>query len=219
MRCKVLWIAGLMLAATAGQVQAAFIDTTGSPGGWSPFGESDTATYGQTFTTPTDNVLNSFSLYLSDTPVAPVEFYAYIYAWDGVKASGPALFQSTLQSFIGSAAPTEFSFLTGGITLATGSKYVAFLNARFDGIESSAVMPGFQDNYSGGEFVYFNNGNDFGSLTTNDWDYNNGVHDAWFKASFSSAAVPEPASLAMWGLGAIGLMFARRKRQQMKLAA
>ena len=31
--------------------------------------------------------------------------------------------------------------------------------------------------------------------------------------------VPEPASLAMWGLGAVGLMFARRKRQQKKLAA
>ena len=31
--------------------------------------------------------------------------------------------------------------------------------------------------------------------------------------------VPEPASVAMWGLGALGLVFARRKRQQMKLAA
>ncbi len=34
-----------------------------------------------------------------------------------------------------------------------------------------------------------------------------------------AAPVPEPASLAMWGLGAIGLVFARRKRQQTKLAA
>ena len=33
------------------------------------------------------------------------------------------------------------------------------------------------------------------------------------------SAVPEPASIAMWGLRAIGLVFARRKRQQMKLAA
>ena len=34
-----------------------------------------------------------------------------------------------------------------------------------------------------------------------------------------AATVPEPASIAMWGLGALGLVFARRKRQQMKLAA
>lgn len=33
------------------------------------------------------------------------------------------------------------------------------------------------------------------------------------------AAVPEPASIAMWSLGALGMMFARRKRQQLKLAA
>ena len=31
--------------------------------------------------------------------------------------------------------------------------------------------------------------------------------------------VPEPASLAMWGVGAIGLVFAGRKRRQLKLAA
>lgn len=37
--------------------------------------------------------------------------------------------------------------------------------------------------------------------------------------TFSSTAVPEPASLAMWGFGTLCMMFARRKRQQMKLAA
>ena len=35
----------------------------------------------------------------------------------------------------------------------------------------------------------------------------------------STAPVPEPASLAMWGLGALGMMFARRKRRQMMIAA
>lgn len=34
-----------------------------------------------------------------------------------------------------------------------------------------------------------------------------------------AASVPEPTSIAMWGLGAVGMMFVRRKRQQMKLAA
>jgi hypothetical protein len=35
----------------------------------------------------------------------------------------------------------------------------------------------------------------------------------------SSEPVPEPASIAMWGIGALGMAFARRKRRQMKLAA
>ncbi len=38
-------------------------------------------------------------------------------------------------------------------------------------------------------------------------------------ASLQFGDVPEPASLAMWSLGALGMMFALRKRQQKKLAA
>ncbi len=34
-----------------------------------------------------------------------------------------------------------------------------------------------------------------------------------------SLAVPEPASIAMWGIGALGMMFAGRKRRQMMMAA
>ena len=33
-----------------------------------------------------------------------------------------------------------------------------------------------------------------------------------------AAPVPEPASIAMWGLGALGMVFARRKRRQMMMA-
>ena len=35
----------------------------------------------------------------------------------------------------------------------------------------------------------------------------------------AASAVPEPAAIAMWGLGALGMVFAARKRRQMKLAA
>lgn len=37
--------------------------------------------------------------------------------------------------------------------------------------------------------------------------------------SGGTTTVPEPSSLAMWGIGALGMMFARRKRQKKKLAA
>ena len=52
------------------------------------------------------------------------------------------------------------------------------------------------------------------------WDGTTG-DQAWLdnvNYSATSSAVPEPASLAMWGLGAIGLIFARRKRKQQTLA-
>ena len=40
------------------------------------------------------------------------------------------------------------------------------------------------------------------------------IHEDSSTFGQAPSAVPEPASLAMWGLGAIGMMFARRKRQQ-----
>ena len=43
--------------------------------------------------------------------------------------------------------------------------------------------------------------------------------DITLKIGSGGSAVPEPSSIAMWSLGAIGMMFARRKRQQKKLAA
>ncbi|MBL8820433.1 MAG: PEP-CTERM sorting domain-containing protein [Planctomyces sp.] len=40
-----------------------------------------------------------------------------------------------------------------------------------------------------------------------------------YDVGLSSSPVPEPGSIALWGLGALGAMFARRKREWMKLAA
>ena len=44
-----------------------------------------------------------------------------------------------------------------------------------------------------------------------------GVDD--FRFENAAAAVPEPASIAMWGLGALGLVFVGRKRRQLMTAA
>lgn len=49
--------------------------------------------------------------------------------------------------------------------------------------------------------------------------YQTGTFDNFLLTDNTAAPVPEPASLAMWGLGAVGMMFARRKRQQKKLTA
>ena len=66
----------------------------------------------------------------------------------------------------------------------------------------------------GGGFAYFNTGDDFGALTSSNWDFSgNAYGDAWFKASFNSASVPEAASwtLMLIGFGAVGAAMRSRR--------
>jgi len=219
--CAAFCTAAPALAATV-------IDTTYSyDGDMEPFGEDNTATYGQTFSIGSDNVLTSFSLFLDDTPAAPLAFKAYVYAWDGSKATGPALYTSNVRQFTGTALgnPKEFSFATGSLQLASGGRYVAFLSTSEvqDGNLSWARMPmtgDYGDLIPGGGFVYFNNGADFGALTTTSWDYTRGgFGDAWFKAHLVegvASAVPETATWALMlgGFGLLGTSLRGRREQE-----
>ena len=220
--CALVCGASALLAPTA--FAQTTINTTGGAGKSeiAPFGVSDTSTYGQTFTVGSDDFLNSFSLYLNGAVNNPIQFKSYVYAWDGTKATGPALFSSGLQQFTG-GTDQEFAFATGGVQLVSGSKYVAFLStAGLQGgrPQSTAQMPGVVDStYAGGNFVYYNTGNNFGVLTTNTWDCTTGCGfgDAFFKASLSAGAVagvPEPATWAMMlmGFGAVGGALRRRPK-------
>ena len=216
------YILYVLCTALSISANATIIDTTATfTGAWSPFGESNTATYGQTFAVTGDNILNSFSLYLTGLVANPVDFRSYLYEWNGSRATGAALFVSTDQQFTGSAyeKPQEFSFTTGGIALGIGKTYVAFLSASglFNETYGTASMP-FSgalgtDTLNQGNFVYYNNGNNFSLLTTNSWSKSSGQDDVWFKASLSSTQVPEPASLALLGIGILGLGISRRRRK------
>ena len=110
--------------------------------------------------------------------------------------------------------PTEFAFATGAIQLSTGTQYVAFLNAIFDGSGNGASMPdssgfGNVDYYAGGKFESLDNGNDLTQLTTRSWFSFQSGADVWFKASFSATAVPEPSSVILFGFAFTGLAFSR----------
>jgi hypothetical protein len=213
---------GLAIGAAAPASAQTFIDTTGSNAGTVfDFGQPDTSAYGETFTVGSDNVLNNFSLYLvnhnNDLTSPPINFNAYIYAWNGSQATGSALYSSGVQSFTGSASPTEYAFNTGNLSLTSGSQYVAFLFASSGGLAGMPFPTG--DAYSGGTFVFNNAGSDFSSLTTTGWStFSN--NDVWFKAAFNAgSAVPEPATWAMMLVGFAGMGAAMRRDRKRTAAA
>jgi hypothetical protein len=191
-----------------------------------PFGETTTSTIGQTFTvTGPETQLNSFAFRLDDSnsndvPVF-VNFAAYLYAWDGTRASGPQLFASgmlTSSNNGGAGGYETFSFDTGGVSLLADQQYVAFLSASqfFTGGYKVSTLE-LNNGYSGGSLVYDSSGNNFDGLTAHTWQSITagfiGSRDTWFVANFSPPAnVPEPGTAALL-LAATGiLVYARRRK-------
>lgn len=226
-RCFVVGAVTLaMLTAQAPADASLHLDTTVNWNGSSStgnFGEVSTATHGQTFTVSgTNTVLNSFTFYLDDiSNPGPVDFAGYVAAWDGNKAMGPILFTSSAMSTTnnsGAGGFEEFTVNTGGISLVSGEQYVAFFSASnyFDTVTGTSLL-GRADTpfapYTGGKYVFNDNGSDFGALTTTNWGTN--VFDLAFKMDFSDpSAVPEPTTFVVWSLlGMLGTCFFRRKHR------
>lgn len=217
-------LAGLLGGARPAEAQT--IDTGPWGGGMiGSFGEPDTATYGQTFTaTSTEAILDRFRFSLASAagPDA-VEFKGYVMEWTGTRATGPILYQSALQSLSPGSSMTPFQFETGGIGLVPGKQYVAFLSAStlFDGQQGLANMASVPSHtYTGGNFVFSNNGSNFAALTTSTWSETGAGNwgDALFRAEFrgegDASAVPEPSSALLFlpALAIVGVI--RRRRGQ-----
>ncbi len=218
------------------------IDTCGAEcgknGAIGYFGEGSPLSLGQTFTVPdTNNVLTEFSFFLSDSPSAGsggdsdvVDFRAFVIKWDETNntPTGSVLFESTPQSTTlqNSLYPMqEFTFNTGGINLASGTKYLAFLSSLkdLDGskglawVGESPLAPSF-DRYPGGK-AFLTGDRDFDSIIRSSWSLDNERADLNFKATFISephTSVPEPSFMlsTSLALGAFAAKSLRKLKQQ-----
>lgn len=218
--------AALLAAAMVSPALAQDVDTTtGATAKLGAIGIGQNNAVGTTFTPGTQNVLDGFSFYVMDNgpaPAVPYEFKAYVYAWDGTKATGSALFESALQQYTGGVASgIEYSFDTGGLALASGGKYVLlFSNA---GIQATNTTHGVStkfaqgDVYAGGELVYSRGGDNFASMLAGPWEsYSPDGADLAFKLDFADpTGVPEPAAWGMMiaGMGLAGASVRRRGRK------
>jgi hypothetical protein len=179
----------LALALVPSAASAANIDTiTGWNGSESArtFGPSSTHVYGQTITATSNAPLRGFEFELN--LASSVVFRGEVYAWDGQKAVGPALYESAPRSTAG-AGFERVAFDTGAVPLTSGQQYVLFAATDRDAGSGSGVWGvRTQDPYAGGTYVYINS-QTAADWTANSWDGPNGGYlganaDLAFTATF-----------------------------------
>ena len=112
-----------------------------------------------------------------------------LHAWDGTKATGSAIYEAPAKTFSsGQSGFYDVTFKFKG-KLKPGSQYVAFGSIDKDFEQCSTYQVGWAldlaDVYSGGEFVYQNNGGDESQWTSTAWSNFGTGWDTAFKATFT----------------------------------
>ncbi len=163
---------GTPYALAGAEIVPTGIDTTPSWNGSQSvccFAYPDSATYGQTITAPVSGAsLQSFTFYMN-LP-ASCTFQGEVYAWDGIKATGPALWEGPSMHTSGSGSFEAITFTPGGVPLAPSAQYVIFASlSKQSGSGGGSWGSIITEAYSGGDFVYINNGNDPSQWTSMPW--------------------------------------------------
>lgn len=213
---KFLFSAIMFLA--AGMANAGVVINNPSTGYVGGLGNPNTTTYGLVFTTPdaVNTRLDNFTFMFGLGNYSNLNLYAGVALWLGTGA-GADIYTSA--SFGGNYQHgfSAASVNTGGVDLTPGTQYVAFFSAAgqsnpfgdYVEMEYGSAPPApyidfAWDNANGGSPNHLN------------WNGSHG-YVAWTPAgslSFSAPSdVPEPASVAVFALGLIGLIAASRRKR------
>ncbi len=218
MRNLAMGIVCLALCAVPALANTTYNNYGGSNPYWEPFGNPDTATYGETFTAPTngDDNLQDFGFYMGGPEGSgDILLSGYIGTWTGSQV-GSILYSSSSVDYT-NTGEDFLSFTTDGLDLTAGDSYVMFLSvSQYYGQTSGESYVTAGSTIPGGSFVYYNNGGDFGALTDSTWNSTGSSPDWAVNLDFSPAgapAVPEPPSFFLLGaglLGGLGMMFRQK---------
>jgi hypothetical protein len=180
--------------ATVGSTPAAAISTYSSWNGSdyiNNFGCPDTTTYGQVITIPKGKThLGKFHFSWKNLDSGSMVVRGEVYAWDGLKATGSALYESSPRTIsFNDFLFHRVTFKATLVPVTPGKQYVIFasIDKDYEKCTTNYVLGwGFMysDVYSRGGFVYQNNTGDENQWTTTPWETFGG-DDLAFKVAVS----------------------------------
>jgi hypothetical protein len=143
----------------------------------SPFGCPFTTTYGQVITVPANaHTLNKFRFWWSGGgSIGSMVVRGEIYAWNGSKATGEALYESRRKTI--SYSDTDFhpvTFKPATLPVNPGAQYVLFasIDKEYEQCTGYQIAWASVDDsvYPAGTFVFQNSNGDEGQWTTEPWN-------------------------------------------------